>query len=145
MLGLTVGGTVLPFAIFGLAYRLTAGHNPSLQAVLGRGELFIPSSIMNVETIWILSYVTLPGRSAWFPIMFATCGLAALGGAICFGVTAALDSAPPNRIHVTPAALQQLAKTVTVWSAGEFLLALVVGTIGVVLFMLVRGEEGTGP
>jgi hypothetical protein len=142
-LALTVGGTVLPFAVLGVAYWLTAGHPPAFQAVLGRGELFIPASIMNAEAIWILSYITLPGKSVWFPIMFATCGLAALGGAVCYGIAAALDSAPHNRVHVTQATLQQLARNVTVLSAGEFLLALVVGTTAVVLFMLVRREEGS--
>jgi hypothetical protein len=140
-LALTVGGTVLPFGVLGLAYWLVAGHTLSLQAVLGRGELFIPASIMNAEAIWILSHAPLPGRSVWFPIIFATCGLAALGGAICYGITAALDSAPHNRVDVTQATLSQLARNATVLSAGEFLLALLVGTIGVALFILVRGQE----
>jgi hypothetical protein len=140
-LGLTVGGTLLPFAIFVLAYRLAAGSFPGFEAVLGRGELFIPSSIMNAEAIWIFRYVALPGRAIWYPIIIGTCGLAALGGAICFGITAALKSAPHDRVAVTPLELQQLTKAVTVLSASEFLLALLVGTIGVVLFMLVRGED----
>ena len=45
-------------------------------------------------------------------------------------------------MEIARSALQQLAKTVTVLSAGEFLMALLIGTIGVVLFMLVTGREG---
>jgi hypothetical protein len=140
-LGLTVGGTVLPFAVLVLSYRLVGGSFPTFEQVLGRGELFIPSSIMNAEAIWICKYLDLPGRQVWYPIIIATCGLAALGGAICFGITAALVMAPHPRVEVAPLALRQLARDVTVLSAGEFLLALLVGTLGVTLFMLSRGQE----
>jgi hypothetical protein len=141
--GITVGGTVLPFAILFLSYRLAAGRLPVLEAGLGRGELFIPSSIMSVEAIWIFRYVTLSGRSIWYPVIIGTCGLASLGGAICFGITAALQSAPRDHVSVTPLELRQLTKIVTVLSGGEFLMALLIGTIGVVLFMLFGGEDGS--
>ena len=88
---------MLPFAIFGLAYWLTAGRNPSFEAVLGRGELFIPSSIMNAEAIWTFGYVRLPARAVWYPVIIGTCGLAALGGAICLGLP------PPLSQHRTTA------------------------------------------
>jgi hypothetical protein len=140
-LGLTVGGTVLPFAIFVLAYWLVSHRVASPQAILGRGELFIPASIMNAEAIWIFKYITLRGWTLWYPIIVAACGLAALGGAVCFGITAALEVAPHTRVLVSQTELQQPAKSVTILSGGEFVLAFLVGTTGVVLFMLMRGQE----
>jgi hypothetical protein len=140
-LGLTVGGTVLPFAILYLSYRLAAAGYPSFTAVLGRGELFIPASIMNAEAVWICKYLALPVKAVWYPIIIAACGLAALGGAICYGVTAALEEAPPESVKVTQATLHELARSVVILSASEFLMALLVGTIGVTLFMVVGGQE----
>jgi hypothetical protein len=137
-LGLTVGGTVLPFAIFALAYVLAAGYVPSPVAILGSGELFIPASIMNVEAMWIFRQTSSPLRL----VVFATCGFAALSGAICFGITAALEIAPSNRIHITKFALQQLSQTVTLLSGGEFLMAFVIGTMGVALHILTKKAKG---
>jgi hypothetical protein len=114
---------------------------PDLRAGARARRAFHPSSIMNAEAIRICKYLDLPGRSVWYPIIIATCSLAALGGAICFGITAALVMAPHPRVEVAPLALRQLARDVTVLSAGEFLLALLVGTLGVTLFMLSGGQE----
>jgi len=140
-LGLTVGGTVLPFAILYLSYHLASAGYPSFTAALGGGELFIPASIMNAEAVWICKVYALPGKAVWYPSIIATCGLAALGGAICFGVTAALEEAPPGSVKVTQATLHELARSVAILSASEFLMALLVGTIGVTLFMVVGGQE----
>ena len=140
-LGLTVGGTALPFGVFALAYALTAGRGPTLEQILGRGELFIPSSVMNVEAMLIFKNVTLSGRSFWYPTVLVTCGLAALGGALCYGIIAALNEAPPKRVEVFPITLQQLKQTATVFSAAEFSEALVLGTLGVTLFILLGGRR----
>jgi hypothetical protein len=140
-LGLTVGGTLLPFGVSALAYGFTHAHVPSLADVLGRGELFIPSSIMNVEVMWIFKNVALRGRSVWYPIVLGACGLAALGGAVCYGIVAALAEPSRHRVEVFPAALHDLMQIATVFSAGEFVEAFVMGTLGVTLLMLFRRKE----
>jgi hypothetical protein len=143
-LGISVGGTVLPFGILAVVFVLAAGHSPSWDNILGRGELFIPALIMNVETIWIWKGVSGWGRSVWYPLIWILCGLSGLFGVVCFAVTATLQEIPASRVRVTPAALSQLSHDVVIFSLGEFLLALVLGTFGVVMRMLSSREASTG-
>jgi hypothetical protein len=143
-LGISVGGTLLPFGILAVVFVLAAGHSPSWGNILGRGELFIPALIMNVETIWIWKGVTGWGRSVWYPLLWVLCGAAGFFGAVCFAVAATLQQVPASRVKVTPAALHQLSHNVVIFSLSEFLLALVLGTFGVVMRMLGDKEASTG-
>ena len=140
-LGISVGGTVLPFGVLALTVQLVTGHGPPLTDVFGRGELFIPASIMNVEAMWTWSHLTGKGRALWRPTVLTMCGTAALAGAVCFGVTAALKETPGAQITVSSAALTQLTNNVVKFSLGEFAEAFVLGTLGVVMLMLSRGQE----
>jgi hypothetical protein len=142
-LGISVGGTVLPFGILALVFLLVVGHAPSWNDVLGHGELFIPGLIMNVETVWIWSGVNVRGRSLWFPLILILCGIAALAGVACFAVTSALQEMPPASVNVTSATMSDLSHSVPIFSASEFFLALVVGTIGIIARMLSKEEATT--
>jgi hypothetical protein len=143
-LGISVGGTLLPFGIFALVFGLVNDHSPSLNDVLGHGELFIPALIMNVETMWIWKDVTGWGRSVWYPLIVIACGIAALAGIVCFAVTSSLQAMSNSNTDAASAALASLSHTVPVFSISEFFLAFVLGTVGVVARMLKREEAATG-
>lgn len=134
-LALTVAGTILPFVIAAGAIWLDAANFPSGNTVLGRGELFIPASIMNAEALWFFSIVALSRKKLWLPLLAIACGGSAVLGAIAYGAITALDAAPQGRINVSPTEIHFLTGAATVLSASEFLEALVLGLLGVTLYV----------
>jgi hypothetical protein len=143
-IGIAVGGTVVPFGILALVFLLVTSHWPTWNELLGHGELFIPVSIMNVEVVWVWSHLTGWGRSVWYPLIVILGGTAAAAGAICFGITSALQRAPITQVRVTPHALRELSHNVAVFSLSGFGLALFLGTLGITMLMLVGEEVPSG-
>ena len=139
-----MAGAVLPFLILGGVIWVESGGSPSMEALLGHGDLFIPSSIMNAEALWFFGVVALSRKKLWYPCIVLACGGAALGGAIFFGVATALEAASPHRVTVSSATAHQLTQVATWLSGGEFLEALVLGGLGVALFTRYGRKEESG-
>jgi hypothetical protein len=141
-LAISVGGATSPFAILALVWLLVVSRHTSvpLQHTLSRGELFIPASVMNIEAVLTLTHLRRESCRAWQPPVMSICALAALGGAICFGVTAALTEAPSSSLSVSVSTLRRLSSIVTSMSFWEFIEAFTIGTIAVML--LVRSKRG---
>ncbi len=95
---------------------------------------------MNVEALLTLRELRKRGHRAWQPLVLTICALAALGGAICYGVTAALTEAPVASVTVAAPTLHRLSDIVTSMSFWEFVEAFTIGTIAVML--LVRSKRG---
>jgi hypothetical protein len=150
-LGISVGGTLAPFGILALSYYVNKGHLFTWEAALGNGDLFIPASIMNVEAIWIWARFNGWKRRFGFPCVAISCGLAALAGACTFGIATAAQEAAAQQASGHQSSAHQLATAVTVTPTDHrvtiislivFLVAFVVGTSGVIMLMLSRGQEG---
>ncbi len=141
-LAISVGGATSPFVILALVWFLmVSGHlSLPLHQALRRGELFIPASVMNVETALNLRLLRKRKPNGWQLAVLTLCILAAVGGAISYGVTAALTEAPSSSVTVAAPTLQRLSSIVTSLSLWEFVEAFTIGTLAVML--LVRNKEG---
>ena len=71
------------------------------------------------------------------------CALAAVAGAIAYGVTAALQQASSGQVNVPVEMLDQLGARITTLSVAEFVEAFALGTAATVLSIVYpRGGEG---
>jgi hypothetical protein len=149
-LGISVGGTLLPFGILELAFLLHDDRWPSLVAMLGQGTLFIPASIVCVEVMWIWRQMGGWGQKFWFPMILSLCSVAALAGVVCFGLTVAFDLPSGLHVKVPQATVRVLtnqgsnrAQIVTFLSLDQFLGAFSLGTIGVVMLMIGKAPKAS--
>ena len=132
-----------PFVILALVWFLVVNRHLTepLHHALRHGELFIPASVMNVEAVLTLRELKKARTQGAAAAGLTICALAALGGAICYGVTAALTEAPVAAVTVGIPTLNRLSDIVTSMSFWEFIQAFTIGTIAVML--VVHSKTGS--